>query len=87
MSIEQKLQGLFEADIWELEKEKKRLQETHDGLPKIIKELVEMTGIEESQLLRLAVWTARNEHPAKWYEVLSILHTFHVCKRTTEKEG
>jgi hypothetical protein len=84
VSVETMLQRLYEEDRDNILREQTKLDRVYTTLPKLIEDTAELMGISAERLARLAKHTTFLHQNVTWYEVVSILHSFHVSQKNLE---
>lgn len=85
LSPEEMLQRLYEDDKESIRRKQVELDKVYATLPVLLKETAEMMGMPAEQLAKLAKQTTFLHQNVTWYEVVSILHSFHVYQNNREE--
>jgi hypothetical protein len=84
LSLEEMLQRLYEDDKETLRRKQVELDKVYATLPGLLEETAGMMDISAERLARLAKHTTFLHQNVTWYEVVSILHSFHVSQKNLE---
>jgi hypothetical protein len=84
---EEMIAELRQSALWDIEGQRDKLKERYESIPAQLKKVAELTGIDETTIIKLAVRTTFSHANLTWDQVLSVVQTFFIHKRNIEREN